>query len=168
MHPRPFGVLALLGVLALACDKPPLAPAPPPAPVAPVLPATASSRPPELPETPEPSRPLSPPPSGPSAAPSASGFERRCGWVDNPTPANWWLVDRDGTWEIGIQGGHQAEGDLPDFGGAWVETNGHHGYGCACVDVRVDRSSHQVLVVRGAKALPLARCKGDKALPPHP
>src|SRR5262245_20967552 len=39
--------------------------------------------------------------------PSTAKFERRCGWVDNPTPSNWWLVDRDGEWEIGLQGGYQ-------------------------------------------------------------
>src|SRR5690349_18304425 len=48
--------------------------------------------------------------------PSSAKFLRRCGWVDNPTPSNWWLVDRDGEWEIGLQGGYQAKGDMPDFG----------------------------------------------------
>ena len=36
--------------------------------------------------------------------------ERRCGWLQNPTPANWWLVDRDGEWILGVQGGYQAPG----------------------------------------------------------
>ena len=27
------------------------------------------------------------------------------GWLQNPTPGNWWLVDRDGEWTIGTQGG---------------------------------------------------------------
>jgi hypothetical protein len=108
------------------------------------------------------------PPARPSAVAEGAGFERRCGWVDNPTPANWWLIDRDATWEIGVQGGHQADGDLPAFGNAWVETNGHYGYGCACMDVRVDRSTHRILAFRNAKALPLARCKQDQNLPRHP
>jgi hypothetical protein len=85
-----------------------------------------------------------------------------------PPPTNWWLIDREATWEIGIQGGHQADGDMPDFGRAWVETNGHYGYGCACVTMRADKVTHQVLVVRDAKALPLARCRADKTLPRHP
>jgi hypothetical protein len=75
-------------------------------------------------------------------------------------------VDRDATWEIGIQGGWQSQGDMPDFGGAWVETNGHYGHGCACMKVRVDRAGKRVLEFRDVKVLPLARCKQDKALPP--
>lgn len=39
------------------------------------------------------------------AKPASDGFENRCGWVDNPTPANWWLTDRDGEWVIGVPGG---------------------------------------------------------------
>lgn len=30
--------------------------------------------------------------------------ERRCGWFENPTPANATLADRDGLWEIATQG----------------------------------------------------------------
>lgn len=39
----------------------------------------------------------------------------RCGWFENPTPANAWLTDRDGDWIIPVQGGHQANGDWPAF-----------------------------------------------------
>ncbi|MBL7685903.1 MAG: DUF4087 domain-containing protein, partial [Deltaproteobacteria bacterium] len=42
---------------------------------------------------------------------SSEKYETRCGWIDNPTPANWDLTDRDRTWTIGVQGGVQAEGD---------------------------------------------------------
>ena len=31
---------------------------------------------------------------------SPAGAERRCGWLSNPTPANYWLSDRDGEWTI--------------------------------------------------------------------
>ena len=54
-------------------------------------------------------------------------FETRCGWFQNPTPANIWLDDRDGEWIIGVQGGYQVESDWdwPAFKkGQWVETNG--------------------------------------------
>ncbi|HYG29015.1 MAG TPA: DUF4087 domain-containing protein, partial [Allosphingosinicella sp.] len=44
------------------------------------------------------------------AAAPQSPTQRRCGWLDNPTPANWWLTDRDGEWLIGAQGGYQAPG----------------------------------------------------------
>ncbi len=36
---------------------------------------------------------------------AAAKVERRCGWFENPTPANATLTDRDGTWEIASQGG---------------------------------------------------------------
>ena len=87
------------------------------------------------------------------------------GWVDNPTPANWLLVDRDGEWVIGVQGGHQAEGDLPDFGSDWVETNVHHGYGCACMEMDADPRRKVVERVRDARVLPIDRCRGDRQLP---
>ena len=28
--------------------------------------------------------------------------QTRCGWIDNPTPANWWLTDGYGEWIIGV------------------------------------------------------------------
>ena len=33
-------------------------------------------------------------------------FETRCGWLANPTPANYWFYDKDGEWTIGEQGGY--------------------------------------------------------------
>src|SRR5688572_15850301 len=69
--------------------------------------------------------------------------ETRCGWFSNPTPANASLHDRDDEWVIGVQGGHQAEGDWPSFAPKqWVETNGHYGHGCACLRVKVERETH--------------------------
>jgi hypothetical protein len=38
-----------------------------------------------------------------------------CGWFENPTPGNASLQDRTGEWVIGIQGGHQDEGDWPEL-----------------------------------------------------
>ena len=93
--------------------------------------------------------------------------QMRCGWIDNPTPANWWLTDRDGEWIIGVQGGRQAEGmdNLPDFSSDWVETNGHYGYGCACLSADVDVREKQIVRIHSAKLRPLSACKADKALP---
>lgn len=105
--------------------------------------------------------------SKPGVAAAAAQFETRCGWFSNPTPANQWLYDRDGEWTIGVQGGHQAEGDWdwPEFkAGQWVETNGHYGYGCACFQLRVDKETHRVLEVKSARARPLSACKKDRAL----
>jgi hypothetical protein len=101
---------------------------------------------------------------GSAGAPATSAAVTRCGWFDNPTPANATLHDREDEWIISVQGGHQAEGDWPSFGPKqWVETNGHYGYGCACMTVEVDRESH-VLKIKSARARPLSACRRDKAL----
>lgn len=99
------------------------------------------------------------------ASPSVEKSEMRCDWFSNPTPANASLFDRDGEWIIGVQGGHQAEGDWPAFSSKqWVETNGHYGYGCACLRVRVDRSTRQVIAIESAQARSLSVCRRDPAL----
>lgn len=89
--------------------------------------------------------------------------EKRCGWFENPTPANAWLFDRDGQWIIAVQGGHQAEGDWPEFA-EWVETNGHHGHGCACMDVEVDHKTSYVLKILKAQAKPFSVCREDRLI----
>lgn len=100
-----------------------------------------------------------------TAAYATRSAETRCGWFSNPTPANASLFDRDGEWIIGVQGGHQAEGDWPSFAPRqWVETNGHYGHGCACLRVRVDRGEQRVLAIESARARPLSACRRDRAL----
>ena len=101
------------------------------------------------------------------AAPQ-SAPQTRCGWLQNPTPANWWLRDRDGEWTLGVQGGYQAPGmdEMPDMSSAgWVEVNGHYGYGCACLRVSVDRRSGRVTRLYSARPLPLRQCRADRRLP---
>ena len=103
------------------------------------------------------------------AAPAAA-TERRCGWLHNPTPANWWLVDRDGEWLIAAQGGYQAPGldDMPDMTTReWVSTNGNYGHGCACMNVTTDRVSRRVTRIESATPLPLRQCRADPRLPPR-
>jgi hypothetical protein len=91
--------------------------------------------------------------------------ETRCGWFENPTPANAWLVDRDGEWTIAVQGGYQAEGDWPDFkDNQWVKTNINYGYGCACMKVTTDRADRRILTIHSATAKPLSTCRKDKAI----
>src|SRR5258706_16350511 len=101
-----------------------------------------------------------------SAQASSTGFETRCGWFTNPTPANAWLNDRNGEWIIGTQGGHQAEGDWPFFKPKqWVHTNGSsYGYGCACLQVRVNKQTHEVLEIKSSRARSLVQCRQDPAL----
>jgi Protein of unknown function (DUF4087) len=102
---------------------------------------------------------------GTAVAPAAVAAETRCGWFSNPTPANASLHDREAEWIVGVQGGHQADGDWPSFAPKqWVETNGHYGHGCACLTVEVDRESQRVLEIKSARARPLSTCRRDRAL----
>lgn len=98
----------------------------------------------------------------------AAAPQTRCGWLQNPTPANWWLIDRDGEWLIGAQGGYQAPGmdDMPDMSArGWVEVNGHNGYGCACMSVATDARSRRVTHIYAARPVPLRQCRADRRLP---
>ena len=91
----------------------------------------------------------------------------RCGWFENPTPGNASLTDKGGEWLIGIQGGHQADGDWPTFKPAqWVRTNHptSYGHGCACMKVTVDAKEKLVLKIHSAAARPLSACRNDRAL----
>lgn len=99
---------------------------------------------------------------------ASSQFETRCGWFSNPTPANIWLYDGAGEWTIGVQGGYQIEGDWdwPDFKPRqWIVTNaGERGYGCACLEARVNKETHEVLEIKSARAKPLSACRKDRSL----
>jgi hypothetical protein len=98
----------------------------------------------------------------------AGGGERRCGWLSNPTPGNWWLFDGHGEWILATQGSEPAPGmeDMPDMSIAgWVETNGHYGYGCACMTISYDPATHRVTRIADAKPKPLKQCRADKGLP---
>lgn len=101
---------------------------------------------------------------------TAGAAENRCGWLVNPTPGNWWLTDRDGTWTLATQGMEASDDvmlNLPEFDeNEYVASNGNYGYGCACLSVDLDESGEQIVNVYGGKTLPLSRCESDKALPP--
>ncbi len=99
---------------------------------------------------------------------AADKTEKRCGYLANPTPANWWLTDRDGEWLIGAQGGYQAEGldVLPEdfYEKGWVYTNGWYGYRCACLTVTSNRKTMRIGRILEGEPLPMSRCTRDKAL----
>jgi len=103
-----------------------------------------------------------------AAAGPQSRAETRCGWLQNPTPANWWLIDRDGEWTLAVQGGYQAPGmdDMPDMTTrGWSDVNGHHGYGCACMSVTTDRARMRITRIISARPVPLSQCRRDRRLP---
>ncbi len=103
--------------------------------------------------------------------PMAAVAETRCGWFDNPTPANYWLVDADGEWILSVQGqGDRGNGffDAPYAESGvtdWVATNGSYGYGCACFEGSVDFATGWATKVTLITPLPLSRCEQDPALP---
>jgi len=103
-----------------------------------------------------------------AASPAQPPFQKICGWLHNPTPANWWLTDRAGQWTLSSQGGRQAPG-WEEIGGTnsgeWVETNGSYGYGCACASMRVDRTAGEVIEIRSLEPRPIKACRGNKRLP---
>ena len=43
--------------------------------------------------------------------------ETRCGWLQNPTPGNYWLRDSETEWIASAQGGYEAKGmdNIPDL-----------------------------------------------------
>ncbi len=99
----------------------------------------------------------------------AQPLERRCGWLSNPTPANWFLADRSGDWTISVQGGFEAQGmDKINLQNErdYVRTNGSYGYACACLDVVTKRSgqSWRITKIHSFKQLLLKQCLEDPAL----
>lgn len=103
-----------------------------------------------------------------NAAAAGPKPQMRCGWFVNPTPANAWLIDRDGEWTVAMQGGHQAEGDWPAplSKKEWVAPEGDdrgYGYGCACMKV-VTGPDQSIVRILSAKGKPLAQCRRDRAL----
>jgi hypothetical protein len=105
----------------------------------------------------------------------ASAAERRCGWLINPTPANFSLADRESEWVISVQGGYVAQGfdSMPDMTTkGWVRTNGNYGFGCACmtVETNIDEPGDPVFWARinriySAKPVALKQCRADRRLP---
>lgn len=96
-----------------------------------------------------------------------AALELRCGWIENPTPANVWLVDRDGLWIISSQGlDEQAEGDfaLPEDNNVTVFTNRTYGYYCGCMSVTVDKANMRILTFKQTRAFEPSRCVNDRAI----
>ncbi len=91
--------------------------------------------------------------------------ETRCGWFVNPTPANAWLIDAQGEWIIGTQGGDQADGDWPEFSASrWIKTNGNYGYGCACMKVETNKANERITRILSGYSKAISACRNDKAL----
>ncbi|MFF9550332.1 DUF4087 domain-containing protein [Methylobacterium sp. NPDC097178] len=92
----------------------------------------------------------------------------RCGWIHNPTPANWWLIDKQATWKISEQGESQPHGfDLiPDLSSDFVATNRGYGYACACLSGEFSKPENRVIKITHFVQRRISDCQGDRALPP--
>lgn len=102
------------------------------------------------------------------AAPAYAAPRNICGWIDNPTPMNWWISDAKQEWAISTQGSDAAENieAIPDMSGnQWVPTNGHYGFGCACISADTDAVNKRITRIHSFTQRPLSRCESDKALP---
>jgi len=101
----------------------------------------------------------------------AKAVETRCRWLHNPTPRNWYLIDKDSRWVISMQGGYETQGmdHLPTYNEKeYVKTNGYYGYGCACMDVVTDSARLRISEIRGGESLPLSTCSEDPNVPKSP
>ena len=102
-----------------------------------------------------------------SVSVSSVAGEYRCGWLENPTPANWWLTDKDKSWVISTQGGYSIKDkywdNLPEIeDDEFVKTNIHYGYSCACLTVTTDAKKGRILkILKKGKQLLLKRCLED-------
>ncbi|ELB2798411.1 DUF4087 domain-containing protein [Vibrio alginolyticus] len=100
---------------------------------------------------------------------AATAEETRCGWLENPSPANMWLIDRDGSWDVSVQGTsnalddksmellYQATANENEF----VRTNRNYGFSCACLTVDVDEEQNSITTIYKSKQLPLKQCLED-------
>lgn len=100
---------------------------------------------------------------------SAHGQEIRCGWLDNPTPGNLWLIDRDAEWNISQQGGRESEEiekiiDNSIDSSEIIHTNGNYGVRCACLSVEVDNKSKTIIKIYSFDLLKIKQCRDDKKI----
>ena len=98
----------------------------------------------------------------------AQAAEQRCGWIQNPTPSNWWLVDKQATWIMMTQGGSEPAGfdHVPDISTKdYVRQNGNYGYACACLNGDFDKASSKMTRLYAFRQLPLKTCRNDRSLP---
>jgi hypothetical protein len=97
--------------------------------------------------------------------------ENRCGWYENPSPGNLWLVDSKGTWILSTQGDSGSKLTEKDFKklpkfpkSQYITTQASYGYGCVCMIVDTDGDQNIVKIYK-SRSLRLSSCLLDKNLP---
>jgi hypothetical protein len=102
------------------------------------------------------------------AGASAASAEKRCGWIENLSWANWWLLDHDGKWTISERDGYEAEGteNLPDISlNDYVSTEKNFGYACGCLKGVLDADSFRVVQLESIEIKTVDECRADADLP---
>lgn len=97
--------------------------------------------------------------------------QKACGWFDNPTPANYSLIHKNGEWILGMQGGFQYDTD-DKYGNWWpqfkeeefVKTNYNYGYGCVCLEATIDKKTNHVKRIFSTQVKPLKFCIENETL----
>ena len=96
--------------------------------------------------------------------------EYRCGWLDNPEPGSYQLIDKEAVWNISKNGGYRIPAaslkNLPERQEEqFIRTNGNFGYSCSCVSVKTDVRNRRITAIsfKGKQVL-LKRCLEDKTI----
>ena len=97
---------------------------------------------------------------------SVMSAEKRCGWLENPTPANLWLIDSESEWTLSIQGrgfiNEDSIENMPTIDqNEFVRTNGYYGFSCVCLNVKTDKKNSEILEVYSSEQLLLKQCLED-------
>jgi hypothetical protein len=92
--------------------------------------------------------------------------EKRCGWLDNPSPANLWLIDGDSDWILSRQGldflTDDSNNNMPTIDDKeFVRTNVNYGFSCVCLTVKTNKESSKILEVYSSEQLLLKQCLED-------
>jgi hypothetical protein len=102
---------------------------------------------------------------------SSTAFaEYRCGWLDNPEPGSYQLIDKEAVWTISKNDGYRIPAaslkNLPQRQeNQFIRTNGNFGYSCSCVSVKTEARSRRITSIdfKGKQVL-LKRCLEDKTI----
>ena len=100
--------------------------------------------------------------------PDKDRVEKRCGWFSYPDENNMYLFDKDGKWVIREEGGYQLPAEdldnLPHFGREQWGSASIFGYGCACLNVKVNKKEKKILSIKSGTAFTFTKCRKDKNL----
>lgn len=89
----------------------------------------------------------------------------RCGWLEKSMSSGAKISDSDGVWTIKTDATGTADGDLPKFNSdQWITSSSRGGYGCACLRLVANESTHEVVKIISSSTRPLLACRKDKKL----